>query len=114
MRFSTFPAIVIEGKNRTAAAGQVGDQETQVGTGSAVFSFVDDAPLMRPGVRAIAEAGKGALRLAAATITPGQTTLQGLRCSSQPCVVAYTDGVLQTEKLAKFIKQWRGETCVGT
>lgn len=42
----TFPAIVIEGKDGAAAAWQVGDQETQVGTGSGVFGFVADAPLM--------------------------------------------------------------------
>ena len=65
-------------------------------------------------MRAIAKAGKGALRLAASTIPFGQTTLQGLRCSLQQGVVAYPDGVLQTEKLAKFIKQWRGETRVST
>ncbi len=47
------------------------------------------------------------------TIPFGQTTLQGLRCCTlQPEVVAYPDGVLQAEKLAKFIKQWRGETRV--
>jgi hypothetical protein len=62
----------------------------------------------------ITKAGKGALRLAGSTIPFGQTTLQGLRRSLQPYVVAYPDGVLQAEKLAKFIKQWRGETCVST
>ncbi len=110
----TFPAIVIEGKNRTAAAWQVGDQTTQVGTSSGVFGLVTDTPLVRPRMSTITKAGKGALRLAASTMPFGQTTLQGLRCTLQPYVVAYPDGVLQAEKLAKFIKQWRGETCVST
>ena len=102
----TFPAIVIEGKNGTAAAWQVGDQKTQVGAGSGVFGLVADAPLMRPGMRAIAKAGKGALRLAGSTITSRETTLQPLRFTLQPGVGAYADGVLQAEKLAEFIEQW--------
>ena len=75
----TLATIVIEGKDGTAAAWQVGDQETQVGTGRGLFGLVADAPLMRPGVSAIAKAGKGALRLAGSTITSGETTLQPLR-----------------------------------
>src|ERR1700684_3612542 len=63
-----FPAIVIERKNGAAATGQVGDQKTQVGTGSGVFGFVADAPLMRPGVSAIQKTGKGALRLSQSKI----------------------------------------------
>jgi hypothetical protein len=47
----TFPAIVIKGKNGTAAAYQVDDRKTQVGTEGGVFDPVADAPLMRPGVR---------------------------------------------------------------
>ena len=79
----TFPAIVIERENGTAATWQVGDQETQVGTSSGLFGLVADAPLTRPGVRAIAKAGKGALRLAASTITSGETTLEPLRLTLQ-------------------------------
>ena len=45
----TFPAMVIEGKNGTAAAWQVSDQETQVATGHGMFGLVADAPLMRQG-----------------------------------------------------------------
>jgi hypothetical protein len=56
-------------------------------------------------MRAIAKTGKGALRLAGSTIPSGQTTLQALRCTLQPGVVAYADGVLQAEKLAKFIER---------
>jgi len=108
----TFPAMVIEGKNGTAAAWQVSDQETQVATGHGMFGLVADAPLMRPGVSTIAKAGKGALRLAGSTITSGETTLQPLRPSLQPGVAAYSDGVLQAEKLAEFIEQLSGETSV--
>ena len=72
----TFPTIVIERKNGTAAARQVSDQETQVGTGCGMFGLVADAPLMRPGVGTIAKAGKGALRLAGSTITSRETTLE--------------------------------------
>ena len=79
-----FPAIVIERKNGTAGAGQVGDQKTQVGTGSGVFGFVADAPLMRPGVSAIEKTGKGALWLAGLTITFRETTLQPLGLALQP------------------------------
>jgi hypothetical protein len=75
----TLPAIVIEGKDGTAATSPVGDQETQVGTGLGLFSLVADAPLMRPGVRALAKAGKGALRLAASTITPALPGLHDLQ-----------------------------------
>ena len=107
-----FPAIVIERKNGKAGAGQVGDQKTQVGTGSGVFGFVADAPLVRPGVSAIEKTGKGALRLASSTITFRETTLQPLCFTLQPRVGTYADGVLEAEKLAKFIEQWRGETSV--
>lgn len=100
----TFPAIVIEGKDRTAAAWQVGDQETQVATGSGVFGLVAEAPPMRPRVSAIAKAGKGALRLAGSTIPSSQTTLQGLRSRLQPGVVAYPNGVLQARAWA-----WRNQ-----
>jgi hypothetical protein len=65
----TFSAIVIEGKNGMAAAWQVGDQETQVGSGLGMFGLVADAPLMRPGVSAIEDAGDGALWLASSTLT---------------------------------------------
>src|ERR1700684_765188 len=82
--FFAFPAIVIERKNGAAAAGQVGDQKTQVGTGSGVFGFVADAPLMRPGVSAIQKTGKGALWLASSTITFRETTLQPLGLALQP------------------------------
>ena len=109
----TFPTIVIERKNGTAAARQVSDQETQVGTGCGMFGLVADAPLMRPGVGTIAKAGKGALRLAGSTITSRETTLEPLRSSLQPGVAAYSDSVLQAEELAEFIKQLSGETSVG-
>ena len=42
----TFPAIVIEGKNGTAAAFQVGDEKAHVGSRFGVFGLVADAPLM--------------------------------------------------------------------
>jgi len=80
----TFPAIVIKGKNGTAAAWQVGDQKTQVGTGSGVFGLVADAPLMRPGVSAIEKTGKGTLRHVGSTITSRETTLQPLCFTLQP------------------------------
>jgi hypothetical protein len=108
----TFPAIVIKRKNGTAAAWQVGDQEAQIGTGSGMFGLVADAPLMRPGVSAIEKTGNGALRLTRSTIPSRETTLEPLRFTVQPGVGAYTDGVLEAEKLAKFIEQWRGETSV--
>ena len=106
----TFPAIVIEGKNGPAAAFQVGDQKAQVGSRFVVFGLVADAPLMRPTVSAIEKAGKGALRLAGATITSGETTLQGLRLPLQSWVGSYADHVLDAEKLAEFIEQWQGES----
>ena len=77
-----------------------------------MFSLVADAPLMRPGVSAIEEAGNGALRLTGPTITFRETMLQLLSFTLQSRVVAYTDGVLDAEKLAEFIAQWRGETSV--
>ena len=80
----TLPAIVIKGKNGTAAAWQVGDQETQVGSGLGMFGLVADAPLMRPGMSAIKKTGKGTLRLAGSTITSRETTLQPLRFTLQP------------------------------
>jgi hypothetical protein len=79
-----------------------------------VFGLVTDTALVRPRMSTITKAGKGALRLAGSTKTSGQTMRQGLRCTLQPGVVAYPDGVLQAEKLAKFIKQGRGETRVRT
>ena len=82
----TFAAIVIERKNGTAAAWQVGDQEAQVRTGRGLFGLVADAPLMRPGVSTIAKAGKGALRLAGSTITSREATLEPLRSGLQPGV----------------------------
>ena len=93
----TFPAIVIKRKNGRAATCQVGDQKTQVGTGRGVFGFVADAPLMRPGVSAIAKTGKGALRLGGSTIASRETTLQPLRWTLQPGVGADADGVLDAE-----------------
>jgi hypothetical protein len=108
----TFPAIVIERKNGTAAAWQVGDQETLVATGHRMFGLVADAPLMRPGVSTIAKAGKGALGLAGSTIPSCETPLEPLRPSLQAGVAAYSDGILQAEKLAEFIEQLSGETSV--
>src|ERR1700688_1505532 len=75
----TLPAIVIEGKNGTAAAFQVGDQETQVATGMGMFGLVADASLMRPAASAIAKAGKGSLWVAGSAIPFRETTLQPLR-----------------------------------
>src|ERR1700722_7191403 len=75
----TLPAIVIEGKNGTAAAYQVGDQETQVATGMGMFGLVADASLMRPAASTIAKAGKGSLWLPGSTITTCETTLEPLR-----------------------------------
>src|ERR1700728_3627419 len=67
---------------------------------------------MRPAASAIEKAGKGALRLAGATITSGETTLQPLRFLLQSCVGSYADDVLDAEKLAEFIKQWQSKTGV--
>ena len=78
-----FPAIVIESKNGKAGAGQVSDQETQVGTGSGVFGFVANTPLMKPWVSAIPKAGKGALRLASSTIASREAMLQALSFNLQ-------------------------------
>jgi hypothetical protein len=108
----TLPAIVIEDKNGTAAAFQVGDQETQVATGMSMFGLVADASLMRPTASAIAKAGKGALWLAGSAIPFRETMLPPLRCTLQPRVGAYADGLLQAEKLAEFIEQWQGQTSV--
>ena len=90
----TLPTIVIESKNGTAAAFQVGDNKTQVSSRFGVFGLVADASLMRPAVSAIAKAGKGPLRLARATITSGETTLQVLRLLLQSWVGRYADHVL--------------------
>jgi hypothetical protein len=49
----TFPAIVIKGKDGTAAAFSVGDEKAHVGSRFGVFGLVTDAPLMRPGASAI-------------------------------------------------------------
>jgi hypothetical protein len=108
----TFPAVVIEGKNGTATAFQVGDEKAQVGSRFGVFGLVADAPLMRPAVSAIEKAGKGALRFARSTITPGETTLQGLRLLLQSWVGSYANHVLDAEKLTEFIKQWQSKTGV--
>jgi hypothetical protein len=78
-----FPAIVTERKNGSAATWQVGDQKTQVGSGLSMFSLVADAPLVRPGVSAIEEAGKGARRLTGPTITFRETMLQLLSFTLQ-------------------------------
>ena len=103
------PAIVIEGKNRTAATFQVGDQKAHVGSRLAVFGLIADAPLMRPAASAIEKAGKGALWLAGSTITSGETTLQVLSFLLQARVGRYADYVLDAEKLAKFIEQRQSE-----
>src|SRR4030095_16670775 len=67
---------------------------------------------MRPAVSAIAKAGKGARRVAGATITSGETTLQVLRFGLQSWVGSYADHVLDAEKLAEFIKQWQSKPSV--
>ena len=67
---------------------------------------------MRPAVSAIEKARKGSLWLAGATITSSKTTLQLLSFSLQPWVGGDTDGVLDAEKLAEFIKEWQGEPSV--
>jgi hypothetical protein len=108
----TLPAIVIEGKNGTAAAFQVGDQKAQVGSRFAVFGLVADAPLMRPAVSAIEKAGKGALWLAGSTIPSRETTLQVLSFLLQSWVGSYANHVLDAEKLTEFIEQWQSKTGV--
>ena len=50
--------------------------------------------------------------MARATITSGETTLQGLRLLLQSWVGSYANHVLDAEKLAEFIKQWQSKTCV--
>jgi hypothetical protein len=79
-----------------------------------LFLVRDFCAPMRPGVSTIAKAGKGALRLAGSTITSRETTLEPLGPSLQPGVAAYSDGVLQAEKLAEFVEQLSGETSVST
>src|SRR5882724_11208804 len=108
----TLPAIVIEGKNGPAAAFQVGDQKAHVSSRFGVFGLVADSSLMRPAVSAIEKARKGSLRFARSTITPGETTLQGLRLLLQSRVGSYADHVLDAEKLAEFIEQWQSKTGV--
>src|SRR2546422_3049543 len=44
----TLPAIVVELKDRMAAALQVGHQEAQVGAGGGVFGLIADAALTKP------------------------------------------------------------------
>ena len=82
----TLPAIVIEGKNGTAAAFQVGDKKAHVSSSFGVFGLVADAPLMRPAVSTIEKAGKRALRVAGATITSRETTLQPLGLRARSCI----------------------------
>src|SRR5258708_27464704 len=110
----TFSAIVIEGKNGTAAAFQVGDQKAHVGSRFGVFGLVTDAALMRPAASAIEKAGKGALWLAGSTITSRETPLQPLRLLLQAWVGSYANHVLDAEKLAEFIEQWQSKTGVST
>src|SRR5258708_9587552 len=69
----TFSAIVIEGKNGTAAAFQVGDQKAHVGSRFGVFGLVTDAPLIRPAASAIEKPGTEALRLPGPPITTHHT-----------------------------------------
>jgi len=108
----TLPAIVIEGENGTAAAFQVGDEKAHVGSRFGVLGLVADAPLMRPAVSAIEKAGKRSLWVSSATIPSRETTLQLLRLPLQSWISSYADGVLDAEKLAKFIEQWQSKTGV--
>jgi hypothetical protein len=109
----TFPAIVVTGKDGMAAAFSVGDEKAQVGSGFGVFGLVTDAPLMRPAASAIEKAGKGALRLAGATLTRASK----LECMSkfpinihEVVMVRRTDRAGRTERCAS---QFR-EDCQGT
>jgi hypothetical protein len=108
----TLATIVIERKNGTAAAWQVGDQETQVATGRGLFGLVADAPLMRPGASPIAKAGKRALRFSGSTITSRETTLDPLRpaCNRElrPIPMAYC----RPKNSQNSLEQWYGETSV--
>src|SRR5258708_1284220 len=81
-------------------------------TGLGVIGLVADARMMRPAVGAIEKAGKGALRVAGAAITSGETTLQVLRLLLQSWVGSYANHVLDAEKLAEFIEQWQSKTGV--
>jgi len=58
----TLAAIIVESEDLRSAAGTVGHNEPQVGSGCGVFGLVADATLMGPAERPVAEAGKTALR----------------------------------------------------
>src|SRR5207245_274713 len=64
----TLSAIVVELKDRMAAALQVGHQEAQVGAGGGVFGLIADAALTKPALGTVTETGKRALGLLGATI----------------------------------------------
>ncbi len=62
-------AVVVKGKHFLGAAGKVGNDEAQVGSGGGVFGFVTDAALAGPSAGAVAEAGETALGKLAAAVT---------------------------------------------
>src|SRR5215472_5796015 len=65
----TFTAVVVKSEDLGSSARDIGDHEAQVGSYRGVLSLVADAPLARPGARAVRKAGEAALREFRATIT---------------------------------------------
>src|SRR2546422_403842 len=72
----TLSAIVVELKDRMAAALQVGHQEAQVGAGGGVFGLIADAALTKPALGTVTETGKRALGLPGATIAASEPALE--------------------------------------
>ena len=109
----TFPAIVIEGKHRMAAAFQVGHEKSQVGSRFGMFSLVADPPLMRPALGTMKKAGKRTLGSMGSTITSSQSTLETIGAALEERVRGHANGVLDAEKLAELIEQRESKARIG-
>src|SRR5205807_10434113 len=72
----TLPAIVVELKDRMAAALQVGHQEAQVGAGGGVFALIADAARVRQAPGPVRETGKRALGRLGARIAASERAVE--------------------------------------
>src|SRR5437899_11337100 len=110
----TLSAIVVELKDRMAAALQVGHQEAQVGAGGGVFGLIADAALTKPALGTVTETGKRALGLPGATIAASEPALETSGAALEDRVGGEADDVLEAEELAEFIEQRQREAGIGT
>src|SRR2546430_4606994 len=107
-------AIVVELKDRIAAALQVGHQEAQVGAGGGVFGLIADEALTKPALGTVTETRKRALGLLGSTIAASEPALETSGATLEDRVGGEADDVLEAEELAEFIEQRQREAGIGT